>query len=481
MQSVHRQFGRLMKRSADDSQVSVMLKDFDEADKLLAKIIESTKAWRDAWVSILTYQGRLVHEFEEIYAPIIGSSESPSERSPTPKLTSKTLISRTNRLYEEYESLRTDLSDEVRAVDDRIINPAQKAKDMIAPLKKTIKKREDKKLDFEHFQNRVDNYLKKAKRSDRDNAALAKAESDLARAKEEYNGADDHLRQSMPPLLSAIFSLLPFLLEAQIQIQYTLLANYYTVLHTYSEQEQFPSPPPPMEQVIQTWQSQVSPIQQETDGMACISSGKGPRTSEERRNGSNGTGLGSRRPSYNRQISATASPTRGLAPPAPNLDTKPRIGDYLSTSPSSHSNSYNSRIRSSSPGASDYASNSSYPSPAITPGRHASPGPRGDYFSSQPSSSSSKPTTPGISGIGAAVAAAAKKKPPPPPPPPRASSSTRATFVTALYDFGGQGAGDLSFREGDRIRVIKKTESTDEWWQGELNGVKGSFPANYCR
>jgi hypothetical protein len=53
--------------------------------------------------------------------------------------------------------------------------------------------------------------------------------------------------------------------------------------------------------------------------------------------------------------------------------------------------------------------------------------------------------------------------------------------VTALYDFGGQGAGDLSFREGDRIRVIKKTESTDEWWQGELRGVKGSFPANYCR
>jgi SH3 domain len=53
--------------------------------------------------------------------------------------------------------------------------------------------------------------------------------------------------------------------------------------------------------------------------------------------------------------------------------------------------------------------------------------------------------------------------------------------VTALYDFGGQGEGDLVFKEGDRIKVIKKTESTDDWWQGELRGVRGSFPANYCQ
>jgi hypothetical protein len=39
-------------------------------------------------------------------------------------------------------------------------------------------------LDFEHYQSRVDSSLKKTKRSDRDNAALAKAEADLAKAKE---------------------------------------------------------------------------------------------------------------------------------------------------------------------------------------------------------------------------------------------------------------------------------------------------------
>jgi hypothetical protein len=42
MQSVQRQFGKFMKRSADDSQVALLLKDFDQVDKLLDKVL-----WRD--------------------------------------------------------------------------------------------------------------------------------------------------------------------------------------------------------------------------------------------------------------------------------------------------------------------------------------------------------------------------------------------------------------------------------------------------
>jgi hypothetical protein len=38
MQSVQRQFGRLMKRSADDNQVAILLKDFEQIDNLLNKV-----------------------------------------------------------------------------------------------------------------------------------------------------------------------------------------------------------------------------------------------------------------------------------------------------------------------------------------------------------------------------------------------------------------------------------------------------------
>lgn len=38
MQSMQRRFGKLLPRTADESQVSVLLKDFDDADKMLAKV-----------------------------------------------------------------------------------------------------------------------------------------------------------------------------------------------------------------------------------------------------------------------------------------------------------------------------------------------------------------------------------------------------------------------------------------------------------
>ena len=77
----------------------------------------------------------------------------------------------------------------------------------------------------------------------------------------------------------------------------------------------------------------------------------------------------------------------------------------------------------------------------------------------------------------------------PHPPPPRPSKN----LATAIFDFEAQQNGDLSFRKGDIITVINKTEKTDDWWYGRCNGREGQvihvkgiktklrrqFPANY--
>lgn len=44
MKSMQRQFGKLMTRSADESNVSVLLRDFDQADTLLSKVCPNFSA-----------------------------------------------------------------------------------------------------------------------------------------------------------------------------------------------------------------------------------------------------------------------------------------------------------------------------------------------------------------------------------------------------------------------------------------------------
>ena len=64
----------------------------------------------------------------------------------------------------------------------------------------------------------------------------------------------------------------------------------------------------------------------------------------------------------------------------------------------------------------------------------------------------------------------------PQPPQPRAPSGSQAV---ALYDFAGVEKGDLNFKKGDTITIIKKTASQNDWWTGRINNVEGLFPANY--
>ncbi|PRT55405.1 hypothetical protein B9G98_03025 [Wickerhamiella sorbophila] len=58
-------------------------------------------------------------------------------------------------------------------------------------------------------------------------------------------------------------------------------------------------------------------------------------------------------------------------------------------------------------------------------------------------------------------------------------SSKGGIRARALYTFRGEQTGDLSFQKGDIIHIVEKSDSTDDWWTGELGGKQGIFPANY--
>ena len=157
------------------------------------------------------------------------------------------------------------------------------------------------------------------------------------------------------------------------------------------------------------------------------------------------------RPSMN-QLNASKPRIGGTSPgliPTPSFDQSGRRASSYSDASSNHTNGHD-----------DYFGNSN-----------------GNSRPRIPSTSSSYA---GVGGHPSPQSVAAKKKPPPPPPPKKVGSF-HGEYVTAMYDFDSQGEGDLSFREGDRIRVVKKTNSSQDWWEGELRGQRGSFPANYVK
>jgi len=131
-------------------------------------------------VDILINQLGIVTTLEELYNPIIGATSDGYGHEPA--LTPQVQLERSANLKETFAELKSDLLDEVHMMDLRIIKPASDAKEYIQPIKKTIKKRENKRLDYERYQDRVTNAAKKQKRSERENGSLAKSEEDLAKA-----------------------------------------------------------------------------------------------------------------------------------------------------------------------------------------------------------------------------------------------------------------------------------------------------------
>lgn len=230
-----------------------------------------------------------------------------------------------------------------------------------------------------------------------------------------------------------------------------------------------------MEDMIAQWEADFKPIQKEVECTKVIARGKTVHTSmqlgdDANRKSSSLSGLNnrnnisSRRVSSQGLISSTKSPSMNHETPVMRITTPSSVPSTIS------------RQEHDDPGP-EQPPRGTHLSPTHPPQISYSPaGPTRDYFTGdrQLSKGSVSP------GMSASAAATAGKKKPPPPPPKRIQSSNSAIFVIAIYDFEGQERGDLSFKEGDKIKVVNKTNSIDDWWDGELRGSKGRFPANYC-
>lgn len=549
---MQRKFGKLTKRQADEGDVSVVLAEFQAADRMLDTLIKDLKIWRDSWEDILTLQYNASEAFATLYKPLVstGPADDNAEQRQPPAQTPAKYMQKCLGLQKLYSDLRGDLQQELNLIETKLLRPVEEAKAATKSLGKMLKHRENMKLDYERYLSRADHARRKEGRSMKEEAALAAHEEHLAQATIDYQTADDQVKQCFPPVTDAVVSLMPWLLASQVMLQTTLVGQLYTVLDGYTKRYGLPNPAPSDGEIVDAWEREFTAFRREVEqGIETIANGKAigmPMTLPEKDKHGTVTGLGLRnkaggltsraggmmhrkssgqaggggggsiisgRPTIRSRQGSRASSLQDIShsslalrhneeaveeeevapakPPRPGMS-----GGVISIPSPSIPMGSKPRIPSSGGGGAGTAQWER--KAAATAVSHLSPSwqnhnaPPPSYDQLSPTSAGTPPSryqtplagstpTPEKSAHDYFGAAAAKKKPPPPIPAKRFPSGQQAQFVTALYDFEGQSTGDLAFREGDRIRVVKKTESVDDWWTGEVGGKVGEFPANYVR
>ena len=495
------------------------------------QLVKDLKSWKEGWEDILKGQFEAAEAFANLYKPMEPiDHEQPHRPVPTPTK----YMNKCRALQKIYAELAKDLQQEIDMVQNRLVTPAEQARAHLKPLKKTLKHRENTKLDYERYLSRTEHAQKKQTRSMKEEAALAKHESDLAQAHIDYQTADDQIKETFPPLTAAVKGLLPQLMALQIRIQTTLVGQYYTILDQFTKEHGLPNPAPGNADIIAVHDREFTGLRKELEsGLTVVAKGKAvnmPMALPDKEEGTiSGYGIRNKskalisRKSSNPKLAPARPAAIGapqdqplqlkatpeyqdydeepapVKPPRPSQTPSygtpsPAIPSYGTPSPAIPS-ATKPRIPSMSTQAANPPPYSEKPSPmlpnysnagqsyggATPPSYNGSPSNNlggSDYFSAAQEKARRASAA---SSVSTASIAAKKKKPPPPVPTKRLPSVQQAQYVTALYDFEGQADGDLAFREGDRIRIVKKTESIDDWWDGEIGGVTGCFPANYVR
>lgn len=412
-------------------------------------------------------------------------------------------------------------------IDAKLVRPAEQARAALKGLQKTLKHRENMKLDYERYVSRAEHARKKELRSAKEEAALATHENNLAQAQIDYQTADEQVKQTFPPVTDAVLQLLPFLLTNMVMLQTTLIGQVYTVLDGYTKKFRFPNPPPGDAEIVDVWQREFEGFRGELEqGISVIAQGKAvgrPMQLPEETEGSTLTGLGLRnkagglvqkgrssiqqsgsggtgssgggggglggmlhRPTLgNRSSSQHSSPQQALTYPTSQIaDTEdepaPAQPPRPSATPAIPQSSKPRPFPSSSLQTPDA------PPPPYEPSNGTAPIPPYPTDTKRPPTSRTPSSTlsPAALALAQTSIAAKKKKPAPPVPAKRLPSSSsnpdNAHYVTALYDFDAQKEGDLGFREGERIKIVWRSGVVEDWWEGECGpGRRGVFPGNY--
>jgi len=321
--------------------------------------------------------------------------------------------------------MKSLITPELELIDSRIGGPAKEFQSVMRLVRKSITKREHKLTDYDRFNNSLTKLRDKKDKSLGDEKNLFKLEQDFEIATNEYDYINNALKQDLPRFMMLSTQFIDPLFNSFFYMQLNI---YYLILekmNSFADEGKYDISNVPAAQIAQEYEDK------RTDAWSVIE----------------GLGIVKRIVSVSRLVQASR---------AQGQSSLGRQGTASSSSSSSN-------LKSAAPRS--VSAGSSY--------KAAAPPPL--------SNSSQAAPPPPYSPSSGASAAASKRPPPPPPLKPKPKDIPQINYVVALYDFVAQTDGDLSFNTGDRIELVEKTESTEDWWTGRLNGVQGVSPGNYVQ
>ncbi|KAF9216655.1 hypothetical protein CPC16_006431 [Podila verticillata] len=454
---------------------------FVACEKITTVLLAEVCKYRDNVTSMLNHQAEFGVILAEIYDPALGVPSG--EVTPRRVQTAPESVQAVDDFQAVMREMRDILLPEVDRLELTVVRPLTEMQNLMKLIRKTITKRDHKLVDYDRFRISLKKLQDKKERSLSDEKSIYKLESQLEVATADYEGLNGLLREELPgffyyrtKLMEPIFHSFYFL---QLRIYNILLdrmeplsrSGYYDltmdVLRGYEARKQDIAPT--VEAVELITKRSVT---------ATYTSKYGRPHQDTSPNGS--------APGTPRMYGAsTAGDHGGYSPPAPAV--KPWQATATAKPWQTNGGAPQAAPKPWQSSAPATAAVTAPPVYSATPADPAASNSRG--FNAP--SNVHVHLAPSISGTIAATAAAAatsyainegknayaaNKRPPPPVP-----KRIGVKMVVALYDYDAQQPGDLSFRKDDRIEIVERTSSADDWWTGKLNGRQGVFPGNYVQ
>ncbi|PKY18916.1 BAR-domain-containing protein [Rhizophagus irregularis] len=212
-----------------DIQFDDVLNRFNELHTGTEKLYKDAIKFRDGISHMLNHQCNTSDILVELYNPIVGKKETEStvRRTTTPVQSMKAV--------EEFKDTMSDLRDillpELDRVDKMVVLPSKDFIDVVKLIKKTIAKRDHKKVDFDRYTNNVKKLQDKKDKSANDEKSLIKAEEHLTKATEEYEHYNELVNKELP----IFFEYRAHFIEPVVSNFYHLQVKIYRILYEKME------------------------------------------------------------------------------------------------------------------------------------------------------------------------------------------------------------------------------------------------------